>query len=111
MQGFWSAIALLVQTETLVELCNASAGIHQLLLAGEEGVTLGANLHADILLGGAGLDHVAASTGDGGVLVLGMDSFLHVVFTSFSFRAEAAQQTSTPYKRSNMIAYLSGKSK
>ena len=31
---------LLVQTELLVELGHASAGIHQLLLAGEEGVVV-----------------------------------------------------------------------
>ena len=63
--------------KTLLELINASACINKLLLAGEEGMALGTNFHADILLGGAGLDHVTAGTGDGGLLVVGMDALLH----------------------------------
>ena len=69
---------LLVQTELLVEAADAATGVHHLLLAGEEGVTLGANFHADVLLGGASLDHVAASAPNGGLLVIGMDTCLHL---------------------------------
>ena len=67
----------LLDAVLLVELINAAAGVDQLLLAGVEGVALGADLNGDILLGGAGLDHGAASAPDGGLLVIGMDSFLH----------------------------------
>ena len=70
---------LLVQTELLVELGHASAGIYQLLLTREEGVALGANVNDDVLLGGAGLNDIAAGTADRGLLVLGMDALFHVV--------------------------------
>jgi len=42
-------------------------------------VTLGADFDLDVLLGGTGLDHFAACTTNGGLLVVGMDAFLHVV--------------------------------
>ena len=71
--------ALLIQIETLLEAINTSAGVYQLLLAREEGVALGANVNDDILLGGAGLNDIAAGTADRGLLVLGMDALFHVV--------------------------------
>ena len=77
VQGFWSAIALLVQTETLVELGHTSAGIHQLLLAGEEGVTLRADFYANILLRRTCLNYITAGAFDSSLLIIGMDSFLH----------------------------------
>ena len=52
----------LVQAELLVELGHASAGIHQLLLAREEGVTLRADFHLDILLGRTCLNQDRKST-------------------------------------------------
>ena len=64
--------ALLIQIETLLEAINTSAGVYQLLLTREEGVALGANVNDDILLGGAGLNDIAAGTADRGLLVLGM---------------------------------------
>ena len=64
---------------TLLELINTSAAVNELLAAGVEGVALGADLNGDVLLGGAGLDDVAAGASDGGLLVIGMDSFLHCV--------------------------------
>src|SRR5699024_9213217 len=68
---------LLVQTELLVELGHASAGIHQLLLAREEGVTLRADFHLDILLGRTCLNHITAGASNRSLLIIGMDSFLH----------------------------------
>ena len=68
---------LLVQTELLVELGHTSAGIHQLLLAGEEGVTLRADFHLDILLGRTCLNHITAGASNRSLLIIGMDSFLH----------------------------------
>ena len=69
----------LLDAVLLVELINTAAGVDQLLLAGVEGVALGADFNGDVLLGGAGLDDVAAGASDGGLLVIGMDSFLHCV--------------------------------
>ena len=63
--------------QTLFELINAAAGIDKLLFAGEERMAFGADLHADVLFGGAGFDHFAAGAGNGGLLVFGMDIFFH----------------------------------
>ena len=68
---------LVFQTELFVEAADASASIHHLLFAGEEGVTLGANFYSDVFLSRSCLDHIATSTSDCGLLVLGMDAFLH----------------------------------
>ena len=68
---------LLVQAELLVELGNAAAGIDQLLLTSEEGVTLRAHFHLDILLGGTCLNHITAGASNSSLLIIGMDSFLH----------------------------------
>ena len=69
----------LLQTKSLVETINTSTGVNQLLLAGIERVALGADFNTDLLLGGAGGEGVAASAADGGLLVLRMDAFSHVV--------------------------------
>ena len=68
---------LLVQTELLVELGHTSAGIDQLLLASEEGVTLRADFHLDITLGRTCLNHITAGASNRSLLIIGMDSFLH----------------------------------
>ena len=75
--GWFYAIFRSLDAVLLVELINAAAGVDQLLLAGVEGVALGADLNRDVGLGGAGLDDGAASALDGGLLVFRMDSFLH----------------------------------
>ena len=72
-------IFVLLQAETLVETINASTGVNQLLLAGIERVALGADLNADVLLGGAGRKDVATGTANGSLFVIGMDTFLHFV--------------------------------
>ena len=68
---------LVGDTETLLELVDASAGVNQLLLAGKEGMAIAADFHADVLLGGADLELVAAGTLDGGHLILGMNTLFH----------------------------------
>lgn len=68
---------LLVQTELLVELSNAAAGIDQLLLASEEGVTLRAHFYLDVFLGRTCLNHITAGASNSSLLIIGMDSFLH----------------------------------
>jgi len=72
-----SRVGLLVQIVTLLETVYTAAGINQLLSAGKERMTLGADFYSDILLGGAGLDHFTASAANGGLLVVGMDSLFH----------------------------------
>ena len=72
-------ILFLLQAETLVETINTSTGVNQLLLAGIERVALGADLNADVLLGGAGRKDVATGTANRSLFVIGMDTFLHVV--------------------------------
>ena len=69
----------LLQAETLVEAVNASTGVNQLLLAGIERVALGADFHTNVLLGRTSGKDIAAGAADGGLFVLGMDTFLHFV--------------------------------
>ena len=68
----------LLDAVLLVELINTAAGIDQLLLAGVEGVALGADFNGDVLLGGTGLNDGPAGAADGGLLVIGMDARLHI---------------------------------
>ena len=72
-------LGLLIQVEALFIAINTSAGVYQLLLTGEERMALGTNVNYDVLLGGASLDDVAASTTNGRLFVVGMDSLLHAV--------------------------------
>jgi len=72
----------LLKTVLLVELINTAAGIDELLLAGVEGMALGADLNGDVLAGGAGLDQSAAGASDDCGLIVGMNSGFHIVFSS-----------------------------
>ena len=76
MRLLWTI--LLVQTELLVETADAAASVYHLLLTSVEGMTLGAHLDADVLLGGTGLDHIATGAPNRGLLVVRMDAFLHL---------------------------------
>ena len=67
----------LLNAVLLVELINTTAGINELLLAGVEGMALGADFNGDALTGRTGLDGCAACALDNGGLVIRMDSFLH----------------------------------
>ena len=75
----------LVQTELLVELGNAAAGIDQLLLTSVERMALGANFDVDLGLGGTSLNDVAACAGDGAVNVVRMDTLFHSFSPHFWF--------------------------
>ena len=66
-------------TETLLELVDASAGVYQLLLTRKERMTLRTYVNDDILLGRTSLDDVAACATNGRLLVIRMDALLHVV--------------------------------
>lgn len=64
--------------ESLLELINTSACIDKLLLAGEEGVALRANLDFDLFsLSGLSNNGLAACALDNALYVFGLDSFLH----------------------------------
>ena len=65
----------LFDAETLLEAIDASAGIHQLLLAGEERMALGADINLQLLLRAAGFKRLTAHAANDGLAVLGMDSF------------------------------------
>ena len=69
---------LLEICKSLLELVKTSACIDKLLLAGVEGVTLGADFNSDFAaLRRLGDDSFAASAANYGFLVLRMDAFLH----------------------------------
>ena len=82
-QGLCFCIAGLLEAVLLVELVHAAAGVDELLLAGVEGVALGADFNRDVLLGGTGLNHVAAGAANRGRLIIGMNAFFHVFISSF----------------------------
>ena len=67
-----------------LESVNTSAGIDELLLAREERVAVGANIHTKVFLGGRRLKRSAASALYRGGLIVGMDSLLHYRFTSLT---------------------------
>ena len=69
----------LFHVETLLEAVNASAGIDQLLLAGEEGVALGANFDLQFTLHGTRLKRLTAHATDDGLAIFGMDLFFHAL--------------------------------
>src|SRR3954468_10602002 len=61
----------------LLEALDASGGVDQLLLAGEERVAGGADLQAHLVLGGMGLEGVTARAVHGHHVQRGMHVFLH----------------------------------
>lgn len=74
----WIRILFVVlHTVTLLESVYTSAGINELLLAGEKRMAFGANFNANILFRGAGSDYIATCTSDSGFFILRMDIFLH----------------------------------
>ena len=66
-----------LQTVALLEAIHASARVHQLLLASEERMALGANFNADVLLCGTRVNHIAACAGNGRFLIVRM-YILHI---------------------------------
>lgn len=68
-----------LETETLVESVYTSAGVNELLLSGEERMTLRANIQTDVLLGGAGLELCAASTSNNCFFVIRVNALFHAL--------------------------------
>ena len=64
--------------QTLLEFINTPACIDKLLLAGKERMAFGANFNTDIALRRLRFHNLAASAGDGALLVLRMNSLFHV---------------------------------
>ena len=65
----------------LLEAGDSAAAVEDLLLAGVEGVALGADLNHDVaaLLGASGLERITAAADHGGLDVGGMNAGLHGV--------------------------------
>jgi hypothetical protein len=59
------------------ESLNTSLCIHELVLAREEGVTVGANFDFNARFGGPGFDYVATMASNGGLGVLRMNPLFH----------------------------------
>lgn len=67
----------LFHVETLLKAVNAPASIHQLLLAGEEGMALGANFDLQFRLNRTGFECLTAHAMNGRLAIFGMDLFFH----------------------------------
>ena len=93
-QGIQTALisSALLEPETLLEAIHASTRVNQLLLARVERMALGADIHLQLFLRGAGLEGLTAYAANDAFTVLGMDSFLHCCFTSFAYAMAAKPQ-------------------
>ena len=70
---------------TLVESVDAARRIDELLLPGEEGVASRTDFHVQVaLLGGASLEGLAASAGNGYFGVFRMNSWFHLLLSLHS---------------------------
>ena len=73
--GFSRVAFSVLAAETL----DAAGGVHELLLAGKEGVAGGADFHSDVaFVGGAGDKCVTAGAVHADFAVAGMDGCFHV---------------------------------
>ena len=71
-------ILLLERSHSSLELVNASACVNKLLLTGEEGMALGADINSQLAaLGGLGFNNFAACASDLAHFVVRMDSVFH----------------------------------
>lgn len=79
------ALCISFDIETFLETINTTASIYQLLLAGIEGMALGADIHFHFFFSGTRLKSFTAYAANHTLAVLGMDVFLHCCFTSFAY--------------------------
>src|SRR5580765_732038 len=61
----------------LLESLDPTGRVHELVLTGIERMALGAHFHADVGLGGTGVNHLAARARDGRVHIIRMNTHLH----------------------------------
>lgn len=73
------SFSLVFDVELFLESVNASARIYQLLFAGEEGVALGTDFNADVVLRRTRGNFISANAFDDGFFILGMYSVFHLV--------------------------------
>ena len=66
-----------LHSKASLEAIDTAARVYQLLLSGEERMALRANFHADVLLCGACVNHIAASASNGRLFIFRMNCFLH----------------------------------
>ena len=65
------------------ETFHATGGVHELLLAGKEGMASGTNFNVDVaLMGRAGAKAIAARAHDANFVISGMDGCFHGLLTS-----------------------------
>ena len=105
-----------LQTVALLEAIHASARIHQLLPAGEEGMALGADFHLELALDGTALEGFATSATHDAFTIIGMDVVLHLAVLHSNLLgagrlaalllhlAHSTCQTETLYPKENRIA-------
>ena len=84
----------LLQAVFSVETVDTSTGVNELLLAGVERVTLGANFNLDVLFGRTSLNNCTTRASDSSLFVLGMDTFLHEFHLSHQISVK--RQTALP---------------
>ena len=70
-------VLLLCRFQTLLELVNASARIHEFLLARKEGMALRTDFYSYLFFRRTGSDLVTAHTLDNRINVFGMNTFSH----------------------------------
>jgi hypothetical protein len=79
-----------------LESLDASCGIDQLLLTGEEGMALIADLDAELVLSGMHFEGVAACTDRGHYVQLGMDIGFHYYLAFQEFLTVIQYFVATP---------------
>jgi hypothetical protein len=72
---------------TFFKALNTTCGINKFLLAGEKRMAGGADLSVDLLLGGPGLERVAAEALDGYIGIHGVNTFFHLFLLQYYFTA------------------------
>lgn len=68
-----------LDTVLLVEAFDTSRGVYEFLFSGKERVAGRADFHLNFLYRRTGLDDIAACAGDGRILILGVNSYSHLV--------------------------------
>ena len=82
MKGFLGMVKLIFYLVLTFKAFHSAGGINYLLLTGEEGMALAAQLYSKCLFGGAGGEGIAAGADYLGVgVVLGMYLRSHFVFS------------------------------
>ena len=93
------ALCISFDIETFLETINTTASIYQLLLAGIEGMALGADIHFHFFLSGTRLKSFTAYAANHTLAVLGMDVFLHCCFTSFAYAMASNANSILTYRK------------